>query len=206
MILISSSPFKVLGRHVWRCKSRTSLLINTPIINQPSERFSTSSETITFNIESPNVSITNINNTIPPTNESPDDRTFNDLNDNDDDIAISDDVNDHNSIDIFQCYCGKKCKGVRGLQAHKRACKILEISDLCSLDNIPPLKSKENESENNETPIIDKINLLPGVNLPQSTEQWEKANFFFNPIKPGGSFLPAARTFFNNFRTTLHMA
>ena len=93
--------FKSVGRHVWRCKSRTSLRINTPIINQPSERFSTYSVTITFNIESPNVSITNINNSIPPTNESPDDRTFNDLNDNDDDIAISDDVNDHNPIDIF---------------------------------------------------------------------------------------------------------
>ena len=140
---------------------------NLSIENQQPERIVTLDRTTNEVTELPNVSIVNTNNEIPPTNDPPENRESN--KDNDEELENNEQVND-NLISYFQCYCGKRCKGLRGLQAHKRACKILTIPDLKSLFASPPrcVEYSENSNEDlvNDEEIIEKISMLNGIKLP----------------------------------------
>jgi hypothetical protein len=38
------------------------------------------------------------------------------------------DIREDTEVDeVYSCYCGKVCKGLTGLQAHKRSCRILDL-------------------------------------------------------------------------------
>ena len=130
-----------MSRHVWRCKARFSQQVNTPIVNQPAERYATTSITNDITIDTPELSLANIDNSIPCSDYPPEirdndlqnrnrDKSKDNNNENDDD--------DGNDINHLKCYCGKKCKRLRGLQAHERACKVLTIPDLKTLYETPP--------------------------------------------------------------------
>ena len=121
--------FESLGRHIWRCKARSLHTVNPGIENQLAERLSTSSNHGNRVIESPEVSLVNNNNQIPPTKYPPENRDEN-TDENENNTEENNDDAVHNNY--LKCFCGKKCKGLRGLQSHKRACKVLTIPDLKS--------------------------------------------------------------------------
>ena len=65
----------------------------------------------------------------------------------------------------YSCYCGKVCKGLRGLQAHKRSCRILDLSH------------EENAEEPVEV-IPDELReyheKLSGIKLPTTRAEWDR--------------------------------
>ena len=94
-----------------------------------------------------------------------------------------------------ECYCGKKCKGLRGLKAHQRSCDVLDLPELRSLFQQPFIDELiEREIESSETieeQIIDNSNLpnsepLKGLKLSKRKDEWENVNAYFknNLIMP----------------------
>ena len=110
-------------------------------------------------------------------------------------------LNNHNNNDdcyIKECYCGKLCKGLRGLKAHQRSCKVLDLPKLREV--VPPLLQElvVNESDNisdynnsdNDPDNEDLHNnvVLKGLKLPRSKEEWDSVNTHFkiNMAIPNG--------------------
>ena len=83
----------------------------------------------------------------------------------------------------------EKCKGLRGLKAHQRSCRVVNgltaelLEDLekdenncCTLNTISgTLNSTENQCY-----LEDEPDLKQGIKLPTSLREWEMANNFFN--------------------------
>ena len=94
-----------------------------------------------------------------------------------------------NGCKNVNCSCGKQCKGLKGIKAHQRLCRIIQGLHgnlLYDLDN----EIEETEAENVEeveTPtsfnicpeVIAKADLKQGIKLPKSNAQWSIANDFF---------------------------
>ena len=47
--------------------------------------------------------------------------------------SFDENKNKNKSDNDFTCYCGKKCKGLRGLRAHQRSCVASNLDDLKAL-------------------------------------------------------------------------
>ena len=60
---------------------------------------------------------------IPPTNDPPEVR--------------GEQSCDHDN-DSYTCFCSRKCAGLRGFQAHKRSCRVLDIPDLRLMSELGP--------------------------------------------------------------------
>ena len=91
--------FTSLGRHRWRCKAR----VNTNLIDLDQRQVITSYHATKpfesfHNFIGENASIANINNMV---------------NNEESENTLQEDNDQHR----FACYCGKKCKGLRGLKA-----------------------------------------------------------------------------------------
>ena len=159
--------FKSIGRHLWRCKSKIVLDDVGIIQNQPSID-------IVHSLETPERSLANTDNVIVNTNDPPD-------------IRQSEEDNETNKEEIT-CFCGKVCKGIRGLQAHKRACKIIDIPDIRALLEKPlqnnAIPSDDIEDIETDITVTDKLNRLNGVNLPTNDEDWKLANAYFAAYLP----------------------
>ena len=96
-----------------------------------------------------------------------------------------------NTNDV-KCYCGKSCKGTRGLKMHQRSCRVIHgLNDelLTDLEQ----QSTENSTTNNsthstceETDVMENIAsdqyfpvLKKGVKLPKSDAEWSTADSYF---------------------------
>ena len=87
-----------------------------------------------------------------------------------------------------KCSCGKKCKGLRGLKAHQRSCRVInglpaelledlekDGNDCCTVNTLSDtLSNIENQIYLEEEP-----DLKQGIKLPTSSQEWEIANEFF---------------------------
>ncbi|XP_028412518.1 uncharacterized protein LOC114535400 [Dendronephthya gigantea] len=86
-----------------------------------------------------------------------------------------------------KCYCGKICKGTRGLKMHQRNCQVIlglnnelvdnifeheECNNICG-ENLNDLDSTSNPNTNygKEYPELKK-----GINLPKTDSEWQTAN------------------------------
>ena len=57
--------------------------------------------------------------------------------------------NSNDDCYMKECYCGKLCKGLRGLKAHQRSCKVLDLPELREMLQQPLLQELiVNESDN----------------------------------------------------------
>ena len=61
----------------------------------------------------------------------------------------------------FTCYCGKRCKGLRGIRAHQRSCVASNFGDLKALFTQSDAKKKQPETndgdEESTKPQLEKI-------------------------------------------------
>ena len=103
--------FKSLGKHKWRCEEK---LHTTLSITQGNH----DNIILHRTIETPSNSLANLNNNIEP-NHSEGHLTAYDENQQQNKRTDED----------FTCYCGKKCKGLRGLRAHQRSCVASNFED-----------------------------------------------------------------------------
>ena len=127
-------------------------------------------------VEYPEVSIANINNEIQPSiypleNSDKTDNT------NSVDESRNDDQEENidGNSNYLKCYCGKKCKGPRHLQAKKRACRYLTIPDLKPLYENPPQLVEEDPELNRNAIYVpsEKFSILKSVKLPKTQKKWE---------------------------------
>ena len=91
-----------------------------------------------------------------------------------------------------KCTCGKHCKGLKGLKAHQRSCRIIlglheNLRNDLDEENYDDIDENTfgdtNDSNCTLTPIIcignSTESMKNGVKLPKSTHQWSIANDFF---------------------------
>ena len=94
-------------------------------------------------------------------------------------------VRDELSNNNCTCYCGKRCKGLRGLKAHQRSCHVSKIPDLKDLFT-PEVDccntGSSDEVHNAHNCNIEKRNPLPGLKLPRSANEWAGANEYLKKI------------------------
>ena len=111
--LYCQKKFKVLGRHTWRCAAK----LQTESL-QDNDHHGNVNNIAIDDLETPDRSITNVNNEL--VNDLPEGVITNYDEDIQNDENRNNNSNDVNANDPYDtiCYCGKKCKGVRGLQAH----------------------------------------------------------------------------------------
>ena len=178
------NDFKSLGRHVWRCKQIV-LLDNVGIVEN------NSNADIPEQIEIPERSLANNNGIIEPTNDPPDIRT-----------------DEENVNEEFICYCGRVCKGLRGLQAHKRACRILDIPDMKALFEEPlrinEVEDNEPEVNDDEHETMEKNLKLNGVKLPTSKDDWNLANDHFKETFPYADEISNIDEYVHNFQQAIY--
>ena len=82
----------------------------------------------------------------------------------------------------MECYCGKKCKGLKGLRAHRRFCHVgsmPDLNNLFALENLTQYSEPPCSQNNDETDLPDKKNIKPGIKLPKSPIEWSRANDHF---------------------------
>ena len=79
---------------------------------------------------------------------------------------------------LIKCNCGKKCKGLRGLKAHQRSCRVIEKLNGDLYDVID--EEEENNIPDGEHTTLDATpDIRPGIKLPRTQSQWTEANLFF---------------------------
>ena len=172
--------FVHVGKHVWRCRQRLQPIDN-PTIHHDTRPPEANSATLPFvqiqSFEDPTRSLVS--------QDESELETVNNLNnlDNDDDSYLK------------EYYCGKKCKGLKGLRAYQRSSNVLDLLELRSLFQQPFIDEfieREIESaEAIEEQIIDNSDLpdsepLRGLKLPKLKDEWENVNTYFrnNLIMP----------------------
>ena len=114
------------------------------------------------------------NNTVDQTYDPPENR--------DDNNSFSKKQKNENHHTHF---CGKECKRLGELQAHKTACKVITLADTKSLFDSPPLS--ENlpvEDVNFDKISSEKVPTLNRIKLPKTKEQWLQANVYFSATLP----------------------
>ena len=156
--------FTSLGRHRWRCKARVNTnsidLDQRQVINSyhATRPFENNQDFI-----GENALIANTNNMV---NNEESENT----------------LQEHNDPHRFTCYCGKKCKGLRGLKAHQRSCHVVDIPNIKVLFEMQDeYVSEESDEEWNEEEQINSVKerVLKGIRLPKNKDQWNIANDFF---------------------------
>ena len=105
---------------------------------------------------------------------------------------------------VFTCYCGRGFKTLLGLNVHKRSCHIFDVSEISDL-----LKETVEETGNESDVVIDTETLLksllkPGVKLPKSDKEWERANDFFRHNLIGDPENPDINIEIANFQSLLY--
>ena len=83
----------------------------------------------------------------------------------------------------YTCFCGKKCKGLRGLRAHQRSCVVSNLDDLKGLFTQLNATIQQETSvayEESMTPLLEKISVKEGIRLPSTKEEWETANMYIH--------------------------
>ena len=100
------------------------------------------------------------------------------------------------SSKAIKCWCGKVCKGVRGLKIHQRNCRVIDDLE----DELQQQMTEALNKNDNEEDVVDPDvshfsteenfpDLKKGIKLPKSPLQWSTANDFFkltfsnHPIK-----------------------
>ena len=163
--------FTSLGRHRWRCKARMNMdsidsdqrqVINSYHATRPFEN--------NHDFIGENVSITNTNNMVNGNNKESENT-----------------LKEHNDPHRFTCYCGKKCKGLRGLKAHQRSFYVVDIPNIKELFKMQDeYVSEESDEERNEEKLINSVKerVLKGIKLPKNEDQWNIANDFFKVALP----------------------
>ena len=63
-------------------------------------------------------------------------------------IALPNDKNPADIVEMIKCCCGKACKGVKGLKMHQRRCRVLEGlgEESLGLENSNPNSNSEANS------------------------------------------------------------
>ena len=92
---------------------------------------------------------------------------------------------ENNEDNYIKCHCEKSCKGIRGLRAHQRFCKINDMPELRELFNDGLVEIREDSItcdknfESNDQYITQ--NKLPktGIKLPETKSDWKQANEYF---------------------------
>ena len=164
--------FKALGRHLWRCAAK---------LNQkPSQTLLNRQENVAVDnlgIETTSTTLVNVNGEI--VNNLPEGS----LTEYDEEMQLNNDSNN-----IIKCHCGKECKGNRGLRAHQRFCKIVDMPELRELfnnellTNIQPSTAETLEHEHENLRFRGEQPIKPGLKLPKTKEEWTRANDFFKAI------------------------
>ena len=85
----------------------------------------------------------------------------------------------HDKSKAFICYCGKNCKGIRGLRAHQRFCHIQDLPDFKELFANEPEADNHVNDINFEQPELAKFDIKDGIKLPKSQKDWDLANNYF---------------------------
>ena len=78
---------------------------------------------------------------------------------------------------IVKCCCGKVCKGIRGLKAHCRVIVALHGNLYEELEE--EVASKEDIVEQQPTNDHGRVEIKPGIRLPNSDNEWQTANDYF---------------------------
>ena len=154
--------FVHLGQHVWRCKQRIEP-VNHPTVDNPMV-----SSTSLINDQYNRYHAHSIINEERRLNVNSAEQSLNNQNNNDD-------------CYMKECYCGKLCKG-RGLKAHQRSCKVLDLPELREMFQQPLLQELiVNESDNvlddnnsDNEPANEALHnnvVLKGLKLPRSKEE-----------------------------------
>ena len=91
---------------------------------------------------------------------------------------------ENNEDNYIKCHCGKLCKGIRGLRAHQRFCKINDMPELRELFNNELVEIRDSITcDENFEPKNQCIpqNKLPktGIKLPKTESDWKQANEYF---------------------------
>ena len=102
------ADFVYLGKHFWRCKQRVQP-VNHPTVDNPMRPPDTSTSLTNDQYNGDHAH--SIINEERPLNFNSVEQSLNNQNNNDD-------------CYMKGCYCGKLCKGLRGLKAHQRSCKV----------------------------------------------------------------------------------
>ena len=97
------------------------------------------------------------------------------------------------NVEYISCSCGKRCKGLRGLEAHQRSCRVIKSMSVIIVDNVEndynELNDNNNFDINNDNNLSgDTTNESPslknGVKLRASTNDWDIANTYFHSNLP----------------------
>ncbi len=95
------------------------------------------------------------------------------------------------NTDDVKCYCGKSCKGTRGLKMHQRSCRVIHglndelLTDLeqqsteNSTDSFNSSTVEENDAMANDASNQNFPVLKKGIKLPQNDVEWSTANNYF---------------------------
>ena len=164
-----NKDFKSLGRHVWSCAANLytqSSQITGNHGDQNNEQIQS--------IENSSRSLVNLSDQYS-------------LNDPEGTITECDEKlqsKENNEDDYIKCNCGKSCKGICGLRAHQRFCKINDMPELRELFNNELVEIKDSITcdenfEPNDQYILQ--NKLPktGIKLPKTKSAWGQANEYF---------------------------
>ena len=150
---------------LWRCPEK---LHTTPSTTQGNHDNSILHQTI----ETPTNSLVTLNNIIE-TNHGEGHLTTYDENQ----------LQNKRTDNDYTCYGGRKCKGLRGLTAHKHSCVVSNLDDLKGLftqSNATIQQETNGAIEDSTTPLLEKIPVKEGIRLPSIKEEWETANMYFN--------------------------
>ena len=145
------NDFISVKRYRWRCKGK---LHNTHTTAQGNHE----NDILHRTIENPPNSLVSLNNDI-------------DSNHGEGHLTSYDENKNKNKSDNdFTCYCGKKCKGLRGLIAHQPSCVASNLDDLQTnyADDEPM------------SPQQEKIPVKDAIKLPTTKEECETANVYFH--------------------------
>ena len=153
--------YQHIGKHTWRCKERLNLNESTININLSNGNHNTHG---TANVEAIHDTVY-VNDPLLNSNQEVNVSNFDyDLNDNKKELP-------------FRCYCGSYVESLRGLNVHRQSCFITDQASLKDLftpsDLIPSIISYDIP---NDFEHLSKINLLPGVKLPKTENDWNIAN------------------------------
>ena len=158
------NEYRHIGKHLWRCKERLNRDDSTININLSNVDLNTHGTS----------SIENIDN--PIYIEDP-------LLNGNQEIELSNydhDPNEKKKELPFKCYCGRYFETLRGLNVHRRSCFITEQANYKDLftpqEFIPDITPCEIPINHDHLP---KFNLLPGVKLPKTDDDWKIANDYF---------------------------
>ena len=146
-----------IGKHTWCCKEQLNRDESTININLPNGSHNTHG---TANVEA--IHDTDyVNDPLLNTNQE---------------INVSNydyDPNDNNKELPFRCYCGRYFESLRGLNVSLQTKPARNFTPPDFIPSVIPYGIP------NKLEYLPKVNLLPGVKLPQTENDWNIANDYF---------------------------